>query len=203
MIADTRAIVYVIDDDASVCKSLARLARSEGLDVDTFSSARDFLSFTPPDRPGCLVLDLQMPGMTGLELQEALTAAKRAIPIIFITGFGNVPASVQAMKAGAVDFLEKPFDDGTLIAVIQRAIRHDIQSRQTNCEIRTIKKRWETLTKREKQVFALVVTGMLNKQIAFQLGITEKTVKVHRASIMRKMAAQSLADLVRFSERLK
>lgn len=200
---DTKAIVYVIDDDASVRKSLARLIRSEGLDVDTFSSAQDFLFFTPPDQPGCLVLDLKMPGMTGLELQEALTAAKRSIPIIFITGFGNVPASVQAMKAGAVDFLEKPFADETLIDVIRRAIQYDIQSRQMNRELNAVRTRWGTLTKREKQVFELVVTGMLNKQIAFQLGITEKTIKVHRANIMRKMAAQSLADLVRFSERLK
>ncbi len=200
---DAKAIVYVIDDDASVRTSLARLIRSEGLDVDTFSSARDFLCFNPPDRPGCILLDLQMPGMTGLELQQALTAGKRSIPIIFITGFGNVPASVQAMKAGAVDFLEKPFAAETLLAAIHRAIRHDIQSRRTNRELRAVRKRWETLTRREKQVFELVVAGMLNKQIASQLGITEKTVKVHRAQIMRKMAARSLADLVRFSERLK
>jgi len=200
---DTKAIVYVIDDDASVRKSLARLIRSEGLDVDTFSSARDFLLFNPPDRPGCLLLDLQMPGMTGLELQEALTVAKRSIPVIFITGFGNVPASVQAMKAGAVDFLEKPFADKTLLDVIRRAIQCDIQSRRTNRELSAVRKSWGTLTKREKEVFDLVVTGMLNKQIAFQLGITEKTIKVHRARIMQKMGAQSLADLVRFHERLK
>jgi FixJ family two-component response regulator len=200
---DAKAIVYVIDDDASVRKSLARLVRSEGLDVKTFSSARDFLSFTPLDRPGCLVLDLQMPGMTGLELQQALTEAGRSIPIIFITGFGNVPAGVQAMKAGAVDFLEKPFDDEALIHVVRRAIQRDIQFRRTNRELSAVRKSWETLTEREKEVFDLVVTGMLNKQIAFQLGITEKTIKVHRARIMQKMGAQSLADLVRFSERLK
>ncbi len=200
---DTKAIVYVIDDDASVRKSLARLVRSIGLDVDTFASARDFLVFNPPDRPGCLVLDLKMPGMTGLELQEELTAVNRSIPIIFITGFGNVPASVQAMKAGAVDFLEKPFDDKTLLDAIRRAIRNDFQHRQRMNERRTIRKHWERLTKREKQVFGLVVTGMLNKQIAFQLGITEKTVKAHRAQVMQKMAVQSLADLVRVSERLK
>lgn len=200
---DTKAIVYVIDDDASVRKSLARLVRSIGLDADTFASARDFLVFDPPDRPGCLVLDLKMPGMTGLELQEELTAANRSIPIIFITGFGNVPASVQAMKAGAVDFLEKPFDDETLLDAIRRAIRNDFQHRQRMRERRVITKHWERLTKREKQVFGLVVTGMLNKQIAFQLGITEKTVKAHRAQVMQKMAVQSLADLVRVSERLK
>lgn len=200
---DIKAIVYVIDDDASVRKSLARLVRSIGLDVDTFTSARDFLVFNPPDRPGCLVLDLKMPGMTGLELQEELTAVNRSIPIVFITGFGNVAVSVQAMKAGAVDFLEKPFDDKTLLDAIRRAIQNDFQHRQRMSEHHAIRKHWERLTKREKQVFGLVVTGMLNKQIAFQLGITEKTVKAHRAQVMQKMAVQSLADLVRVSERLK
>ena len=200
---DTKAVVYVIDDDASVRNSLGRLIRSVGLDVKTFLSARDFLSYNPPDRPGCLVLDVKMPGMTGMELQEELTAVNRFIPIIFITGFGNVPVSVQAMKAGAFDFLEKPFDDKTLIDAIHRAIHHDIQYRQRNSELLAIRKRRERLTKREQQVFELVVTGMLNKQIAFQLGITEKTIKVHRARIMQKMEAQSLADLVRLSEQLK
>lgn len=199
----TKAVVYVIDDDASVRNSLGRLIRSVGLDVKTFLSARDFLSYNPPDRPGCLVLDVKMPGMTGMELQEELTAVNRFIPIIFITGFGNVPVSVQAMKAGAFDFLEKPFDDKTLIDAIHRAIHHDIQYRQRNSELLAIRKRRERLTKREQQVFELVVTGMLNKQIAFQLGITEKTIKVHRARIMQKMEAQSLADLVRLSEQLK
>lgn len=200
---DTKGVVYVIDDDASVRKSLDRLIRSVGLDVKTFLSAREFLSYNPPDRPGCLVLDVKMPGMTGTELQEALTVANRSIPIIFITGFGNVPLSVQAMKAGAFDFLEKPFDDNTLIKAIHRAIHHDRRCRQKNSEILAIRKRWERLTNRERQVFELVVTGMLNKQIAFQLGITEKTIKVHRARIMQKMEAQSLADLVRLSEQLK
>ena len=200
---DTKGVVYVIDDDASVRKSLDRLIRSVGLEVKTFLSAREFLSYNPPDRPGCLVLDVKMPGMTGTELQEALTVANRSIPIIFITGFGNVPLSVQAMKAGAFDFLEKPFDDNTLIKAIHRAIHHDRRCRQKNSEILAIRKRWERLTNRERQVFELVVTGMLNKQIAFQLGITEKTIKVHRARIMQKMEAQSLADLVRLSEQLK
>lgn len=199
----TQAAVYVIDDDASVRKSLERLIRSAGLHVETFPSARDFLSYTPPDRPCCLVLDLKMPGITGLELQEKLAALHRPTPIIFITGFGNVPASVQAMKAGAVDFLEKPFEDKTLLDAIHRAIDHDMKDRQRNNELAAIKKRAESLTNREREVFKLVVTGMLNKQIAFQLGIAEKTVKVHRARIMRKMDAQSLADLVRLAEQLK
>lgn len=198
-----QALVYVIDDDASVRKSLERLIRSAGLDVESFPSAQDFLSFNPPDRPGCLVLDVKMPGITGLELQDQLAGAHRSIPIIFITGFGNVPASVQAMKAGAVDFLEKPFDDKTLLDAIHRAVNHDLQYRQRNNELAAIRKRLEGLTKREQEVFRLVVTGMLNKQVAFQLGIAEKTIKVHRARIMQKTGVQSLADLVRLAEQLK
>lgn len=198
-----QSVVYVIDDDASVRKSLERLIRSAELSVQTFSSAQDFLSRTLPDYPGCLVLDVKMPGVTGLELQEKLTAVHRFIPIIFITGFGNIPASVQAMKAGAVDFLEKPFDDKTLLDAIHRAINRDIQYRQKNTELAALRRRSESLTNREREVFELVVTGMLNKQIAFQLGITEKTIKVHRARIMQKMAVQSFADLVRLAERLK
>jgi FixJ family two-component response regulator len=198
-----QSVVYVIDDDASVRKSLERLIRSAGLAVETFASARDFLFRAPPDRPACLLLDIEMPEITGLELQKKLTALNQSIPIIFITGFGNVPASVQAMKAGAVDFLEKPFEEKTLLEAVSRAINHDIQYRQRNSELIAIRKRWESLTNREREVFELVVTGMLNKQTAFQLGITEKTIKVHRARIMQKMGVQSLADLVRLSERLK
>jgi FixJ family two-component response regulator len=198
-----QSVVYVIDDDASVRKSLERLIRAAELGVQIFSSAQDFLSCTLPDYPGCLVLDVKMPGVTGLELQEKLTAVHRFIPIIFITGFGNIPASVQAMKAGAVDFLEKPFDDKTLLDAIHRAINRDIQYRQKNAELAALRRRSERLTNREREVFELVVTGMLNKQIAFQLGITEKTIKVHRARIMQKMAVQSFADLVRLAERLK
>jgi FixJ family two-component response regulator len=195
--------VYVIDDDASVRKSLERLIRSAGLLAKTFSSARDFLSCNLPDHPGCLLLDIEMPEMTGLELQEQLAALHQFIPIIFITGFGNIPKSVQAMKAGAVDFLEKPFEAETLLEAIHRAINHDIRNRQINGELLAIKKRSKSLTNREREVFELVVTGMLNKQIAFQLGITEATIKLHRARIMQKMGAQSLADLVRLAERLK
>jgi len=196
-------VVYVVDDDESVRKSLKRLFVSAGLNVETFPSAADYLSCDLCDRPGCLVLDVSMPGMTGLELQEKLNALNVRIPIIFITGFGNVPTSVQAMKAGAIDFLEKPFDDKTLIDAVHRAIDRDVQRRRRDSEFLAVKNRRDRLTNRERQVFALVVTGMLNKQIASQLGITEKTVKVHRARVMRKMAAESLADLVRLSERLK
>jgi len=198
-----QTVVYVIDDDASVRKSLERLIRSVGLAVETFACARDFLALTPPDLPACLLLDIEMPEITGLELQEKLTALNRSIPIVFITGFGNVPKSVQAMKAGAFDFLEKPFETATLLEVVDRAINHDMQVRQQNHELAVIKKRSESLTHRERDVFELVVAGMLNKQAAFQLGITEKTIKVHRARIMQKMGAQSLAELVRLAERLK
>ena len=196
-------VVYVVDDDESVRKSLKRLLVSAGLDVEAFPSAADFLSCDLHDRSGCLVLDVSMPGMTGLELQKELNALNVRIPIIFITGFGNVPTSVHAMKAGAIDFLEKPFDDKTLILAVHRAIDRDAKRRRRDSEFLAVKNRWKRLTNRERQVFALVVTGMLNKQIASQLSITEKTVKVHRARVMQKMAAESLADLVRLSERLK
>jgi len=196
-------VVYVVDDDESVRRSLKRLLAAAGLNVETFPSAADFLSFDLYDRPGCLVLDVSMPGMTGLELQKKLNALNIVIPIIFITGFGNVPTSVQAMKAGAIDFLEKPFDDRTLIDAVHRAIERDAKRRRRESEFLAVKNRWERLTNREREVFALVVTGMLNKQVASQLGVTEKTVKVHRARVMRKMTARSLADLVRLSEKLK
>lgn len=200
---DTEPIVYVVDDDLSVRKSLARLLRSVGFDAEMFSCAQDFLACELPDRPSCLVLDIRMPGVTGLELQEKMVAADRSIPIIFITGFGNVPASVQAMKAGAFDFLEKPVEEITLLDAIDGAIDYDRKQRKKNREFARIKQRSESLTAREKTVFELVVAGMLNKQIAFQLGVAEKTVKVHRGRIMQKMGAQSLADLVRMAEQLK
>ena len=199
----TRSVVYVVDDDASVRKSLDRLIRSAGLAVETFASARDFLAGHHPDLPACLLLDIEMPEITGLELQKKLTALNQYLPIIFITGFGNVPKSVQAMKAGAFDFLEKPFEAATLLDTIHRAIQHDIQIRQQNKDLAAIRKRSDSLTNREREVFELVAAGMLNKQIAFQLGITEATIKLHRARIMQKMGAQSLADLVRLAERLK
>ncbi len=199
----TRSVVYVVDDDASVRKSLDRLIRSAGLAVETFASARDFLAGHHPDLPACLLLDIEMPEITGLELQKKLTALNQYLPIIFITGFGNVPKSVQAMKAGAFDFLEKPFEAATLLDTIHRAIHHDIQIRHQNEELAAIRKRSDSLTNREREVFELVAAGMLNKQIAFQLGIKEATIKLHRARIMQKMGAQSLADLVRLAERLK
>jgi len=196
-------VVYVIDDDPSVLKSMERLLRSAGLEVQTFQSALDFLSCSVADQPACLVCDVRMPGISGLELQEKLVLQHRRLPVIFITGFGNVPASVKAMKAGAVDFLEKPFDDQTLLDAVHLAIHSDMLHRQESSYLDSLKRLSDQLTKREREVFNLVVTGMLNKQIACQLGITEKTVKVHRARIMQKMKVQSLADLVRLSEKLK
>jgi len=200
---DSQSVVYVVDDDASVRKSLGRLIRSVELSVKTFSSAREFLSYDLPDRQGCLLLDIEMPDISGLDLQEQLTIHKRSLPIIFISGFSSIPKSVQAMKAGAVDFLEKPFIPEILLAAIYRAINHDIQYRRINDELAATRKISESLSLREREVFDLVVTGMLNKQVAFQLGITEGTIKVHRAHVMQKMGVTSLPDLVRLAERLK
>ncbi len=202
MKSETEPIVYVVDDDRSVLKSLARLIKSVGWAVQTFGSAQEFLDSEFLDHPGCLVLDIKMPGVTGLELQERLAAVNCTLPIVFITGQGTISASVKAMKAGAIDFLEKPFDEDTLLEAIRLAIIKDEEKRQKSNEIAAIRERLEKLTPREREVFQLVVTGLLNKQIAYRLGVTEKTVKVHRAHIMQKMEARSLANLVHLSEKL-
>jgi FixJ family two-component response regulator len=195
-------IVYVVDDDDSVRTALKRLLKSAGHKVITFSSAEEFLDHDHRfDVCGCLVLDIRMPGLSGLELQDQMAIAGISIPIIFITGHGNVPTSVRAIKAGAVDFLEKPFDDLVLLDAIQRAIAKDTRAKQAQVKIRDINQRVASLTPREKEVFALVVTGMLNKQVAFELGTSEKTIKVHRARVMQKMFAESFADLVRLAEK--
>jgi FixJ family two-component response regulator len=195
-------IVFVVDDDDSVRTALKRLLKSAGHKVITFSSAEEFLDHDHRfDVCGCLVLDIRMPGLSGLELQDQMAAAGINIPIIFITGHGNVPASVRAMKAGAVDFLEKPFDDLALLDAIHRAIAKDTQAKQAQAKIKVINQRVSSLTPREKEVFTLVVTGMLNKQVAFELGTSEKTIKVHRARVMQKMFAESFADLVRLAEK--
>jgi FixJ family two-component response regulator len=194
--------VYVVDDDPSVLKSLERLVRSAGYDVVTFPSALEFLEFHHRGGPGCLVLDVMMPELDGLELQERLAARDLTIPVIFVTGHGTVPMSVQAMKAGAVDFLQKPFLDRDLLNAISAAIATDQQEKRKQRELQKLRERLRTLTPREYEVFGLVVTGMLNKQIAFDLGTTEKTIKVHRARVMEKLGAESLADLVRFAGKL-
>jgi FixJ family two-component response regulator len=194
--------VFVVDDDESVRTALKRLLKSTGHKVFTFSSAEEFFEHDHLfDVSGCLVLDIRMPGLNGLELQDQMSVAGISIPIIFITGHGNVPTSVRAIKAGAVDFLEKPFDDLILLDAIHRAIAKDTRTKQARAKIRVINQRVASLTPREQEVFTLVVTGMLNKQVAFELGTSEKTIKVHRARVMQKMSAESFADLVRLAEK--
>ena len=199
---EKKAVVYVVDDDPSVRKALERLLRSAYYDAMTFASAAEFLDFACPDTAGCLILDIKMPELSGLELQDRLSEKDFSLPIIFITGHGTVPASVRAFKAGAMDFLQKPFNDMELLDAVSRAIEKHRRLRREQNEIKALRTKMETLTPREQEVFCLVVSGLLNKQVAFDLGITEKTVKVHRARVMQKMGAQSLADLVRFAEKL-
>jgi FixJ family two-component response regulator len=201
-VTEEKPFVYVVDDDPSVRKALERLLRSAGHDAKTFASALEFLDFNHPDAPGCLILDIKMPKVSGLELQDRLAAKGISFPIIFITGHGTVPASVRAFKAGAMDFLQKPFEDGKLLGAVSRGIEKHSRLRQKQKEMKTLRSRLETLTPREREVFKLVVSGILNKQIAFELGTTEKTIKVHRGRVMEKMGAASLADLVRFAEKL-
>jgi FixJ family two-component response regulator len=199
---DEKPIVYVVDDDPAVLKSLERLLRSVDYAVKTFSSAIEFLDSQHHDAPGCLILDVNMPELSGLELQELLVSKEIRSPVIFITGYGTVPTTVRAMKAGAVDFLQKPFMDSDLLDIIAGAIALDRQSKREQMEQRDLRERLKTLTPREYEVFTLVVTGMLNKQIAYHLGTAEKTIKVHRSRVMEKMCAGSLADLVRFADKL-
>lgn len=194
--------VYVVDDDLAVLKATGRLLRAAGLDVRAFNSPLDFLEQYQPDVAGCLLLDLNMPGMTGIDLQEALASRDITLPIVFLSGHGDIPTSVRAVKRGAVDFLTKPVDESALLAAIGAALEKDRGARLARAGLEHIHRRIATLTPREQQVMALVVKGMLNKQIGAELGTVEKTVKVHRARVMRKMQVRSVADLVRLVERI-
>jgi len=194
-------VVFLVDDDPSVRKAIARLLRAAGLAVSTCASAQEYLEHRDPDVPGCLVLDLAMPGLSGLDLQQALAARGEAPPIIFLSGHADVPASVQAMKRGAIEFLTKPVDARALIDAVRNALEKDRIDRSANAELADIRKRLATLTPRESQVLGYVVAGKPNKQTGAALGTVEKTIKVHRARIMQKMQVQSLAELVQLAVR--
>jgi len=197
------AIVFVVDDDPSIREAIKSLVNLAGLRVETFGTAQEFLRNERPDLPGCVVLDVELPGLSGLDLQRELAAHGIKLPIIFITGYGDVPMSVRAMKAGALEFLTKPFRDQDLLDAIQQALERDRAARHQSKEIAELRKRFDALTSREREVMSLVVAGWLNKQIGFELKISEITVKIHRGRVMNKMGAQSLAELVRMTERLE
>lgn len=199
--SNTASTVFVVDDDPAVLKSLSRLLRSAQLNVATFASAQEFLEQHDPRAPGCLVLDVSMPGLNGLELQESLSTKGSAIPIIFLTGHGDVPTSVRAMKHGALDFLSKPVNDEGLLNAVHTALEKDRIAQEARAQVDAIRERVAALTPREHEVLIHVVSGQLNKQIASDLGAAEKTIKIHRARVMEKMKVQSVAELVRVAGR--
>ena len=201
--SEPESIVFVVDDDPSVRSAIQRLIGSIGLQVELFGSAREFLASKLPKVPSCLVLDIRLPGISGLALQRQLAEANGQIPIIFITAHSDVPMTVRAMKAGAVEFLTKPFRDQDLLDAIHLALERDRARRQQEAELAALRERFELLSPREREVVAMVVSGMLNKQIAAQIGTAENTVKVHRSRAMEKMQANSLADLIKMIERLQ
>jgi FixJ family two-component response regulator len=196
-------IVFVVDDDVSIRESLASLIRWAGWKPETFSSAQEFLSRPKGEVPSCLVLDIELPDLNGLDLQERVTADRADMPIIFITGYGDIPMSVRAMKAGAAEFLTKPFDRDVMLAAMRSALDRSRASLVQTAELTSLRERFASLTRREREVFAWVVSGLLNKQVGAELGMTEATVKAHRGQVMQKMKADSLADLVRIAGRLE
>jgi FixJ family two-component response regulator len=200
--AGASSIVFVVDDDSLIREALRRLIRSVGLEVETFSSAQEFLQAKRPDAPSCLVLDVRLPGLSGFDLQREMAEAEVNLPIIFITGYGDIPMSVRAMKAGAVEFLAKPFRDQDLLDAISQALERDRQCRAQLADMADLRGRYEQLTPREREVMSLVVAGLLNKQIAGELGTSEFTVKIQRGQMIRKMQAESVADLVRMADKL-
>jgi FixJ family two-component response regulator len=203
MIAKTPTeVVFVVDDDASMRDAISRLLNAVGLTVQTFASARAFLNRRLPDVPGCVVLDVRLPGLSGLDVQREMVEKGIHIPLVFITGHGDIPMSVQAMKAGAIEFLTKPFRDQDLLDAVRSGIQLDRKEREERAELAELGDRVRQLTQREQEVMSLVVSGLLNKQIALQLGTSEKTIKIHRSQAMRKMRANSLADLVIMSQKL-
>ena len=201
--SESESIVFVVDDDPSVRSAIERLIGTVGLQVQLFGSAQEFLASKLPNVPSCLVLDIRLPGISGLGLQRQLVEANVQIPIIFITSHGDVPMTVRAMKAGAVEFLTKPFHDQDLLDAIHLALEKDRGRRQQEAELTALRERFESLSPREREVVAMVVSGMLNKQIAAQIGTAENTVKIHRSRAMEKMQANSLADLVKMIQRLQ